>query len=249
MIRAIHFQNFKALREATLPLGPFTLIVGPNGSGKSTAMQALRFASDPDSYKFDEIVAAGWERDSEPVVEVEIEWLEGGKQTTIVSGKALKRTFGPAPRDDGFFGENLIRKLAGFRVFCFNADALAKPVQTQRRAELGPDGSNLAAVLSTLQAREPERFDALNRELQQWLPEFDRVVFDFPSAGNTEFLLRTSVGHHKYSANDLSKGTLFALAYLTLAYLPEPPVIVCFEEPDQGIHPRLLMDIRDAMYR
>ncbi|MGH9929962.1 MAG: AAA family ATPase [Pyrinomonadaceae bacterium] len=47
MIKSIHFQNFKALRDATLPLGPFTLIVGPNGSGKSTAMQALRFAAGP----------------------------------------------------------------------------------------------------------------------------------------------------------------------------------------------------------
>src|SRR5258708_6001921 len=41
MIKAIEFQNYKALRNTTLPLGRFTLIVGPNGSGKSTAIQAL----------------------------------------------------------------------------------------------------------------------------------------------------------------------------------------------------------------
>jgi predicted ATPase len=50
-------------------------------------------------------------------------------------------------------------------------------------------------------------------------------------------------------ATDLSQGVLFALAFLALAYLPEPPSIVCFEEPDRGIHPRLLVDIKDAMYR
>src|SRR6266511_5319098 len=114
MIRAIHFQNFKALREATLPLGPFTLIVGPNGSGKSTAMQGLRFVSEPDAYKFDEIATAGWERKSDPVVEVEIEWLENSRKTIIVSGQELKRTFGPALRNDGFITDALIKEFAGF---------------------------------------------------------------------------------------------------------------------------------------
>src|SRR5881396_1244075 len=96
MIEKITFVNFKALRDATLPLGPFTLIVGPNGSGKSTAMQALRFASDPHDYAFSDIVSAGWERYSEPSVEVSIVWAARGKETTIVSGRTPKRVFGPA---------------------------------------------------------------------------------------------------------------------------------------------------------
>jgi predicted ATPase len=39
------------------------------------------------------------------------------------------------------------------------------------------------------------------------------------------------------------------LAYLTLAYLPNPPKIVAFEEPEHGVHPRLLENIQEAMYR
>ncbi len=45
MIESVHFQNFKALRDTTLPLGRFTLIVGANGSGKSTAMRAIQMMS------------------------------------------------------------------------------------------------------------------------------------------------------------------------------------------------------------
>ena len=41
MIKAIHFKNYKALRETTLPLGRLTLLIGPNGSGKSTALGAM----------------------------------------------------------------------------------------------------------------------------------------------------------------------------------------------------------------
>ena len=62
-------------------------------------------------------------------------------------------------------------------------------------------------------------------------------------------MLRSTFGKHKIKAKDLSDGTRIALAYLTLAYLPNPPKIVAFEEPERGIHPRLLRRIQDAMYR
>jgi predicted ATPase len=50
-------------------------------------------------------------------------------------------------------------------------------------------------------------------------------------------------------ASDLSEGTLLAVALLTLAHLAEPPTILTIEEPDRGIHPRLLRDVQDALYR
>ncbi|PYT10092.1 MAG: ATPase, partial [Acidobacteria bacterium] len=56
-------------------------------------------------------------------------------------------------------------------------------------------------------------------------------------------------GHFQIPATELSQGTLLALAILTLTYIPNPPSIVCLEEPDRGIHPRLLRDVRDALYR
>lgn len=42
---------------------------------------------------------------------------------------------------------------------------------------------------------------------------------------------------------------MIAIALLTIAYLPYPPSIICLEEPDHGLHPRLLRDVRDALYR
>jgi len=244
MIKSIHFENFRALRDATLPLGPFTLIVGSNGSGKSTAMQGLQFFPHPGSYTFEQVATAGLT--SEPV-RVSIVWTSLSGEVTSVSERDRYRIVPPinnqAPTDE------LVFALNRFGLFSFDAKAIAAPVETHPMPQLGSDGSNLAAVLDALRDSHPERFEELNAEFHRWLPEFDRILFETPAVGKKSFLVRTSAGHHRLAATDLSQGVLFALAFLALAYLPEPPSIVCFEEPDRGIHPRLLVDIRDAMYR
>ncbi len=85
-----------------------------------------------------------------------------------------------------------------------------------------------------------KNLNSLNTELKEWFPEFDKILFETPNKGERAFLLRTSIGGYKIKAADLSDGTRLSLAYLTLAYLPNLPKIVAFEEPEKGIHPRLL---------
>ncbi len=256
MIKSIHFQNFKALRDATLPLGPFTLIVGPNGSGKSTAMQAFSFVQRKGNYEYSKIVTAGLSEPSD--IEVQITDDVTGSPTTAVLHHPDSQDEDPQPPEDeglDFDVEELRNRslletaLASFKVYSFDAKRIAQSVQIDTKPELSQDGFGLANVLDDLSDQEPERWEALNIELSRWLPEFDHITFERPSNSTKIFQLRTALGHHKYGAYDLSQGTLFAVALLTLAYLKEPPAIVCFEEPDHGIHPRLLQNIRDAMYR
>jgi predicted ATPase len=261
MIQSIHFKNFKALRDATLPLGPFTLIVGPNGSGKSTAMQAFSFVQHPSHYNYGKIVTAGLPqpRDVEIQLTHDLNDYLTGSPTSAVLHHPDWQDEDPQPPDDDEprwhdeEGVNhpspLERALNSFRMYSFDAKRIAQSVQIDTKPELSQDGFGLANVLDDLSDQDPERWKALNAELNRWLPEFDHITFERPSNSTKIFQLRTAVGHHKYSAHDLSQGTLFAVALLTLAHLREPPAIVCFEEPDHGIHPRLLMDIRDAMYR
>jgi predicted ATPase len=138
---------------------------------------------------------------------------------------------------------------ASARVYTFDADAIARPVQLQRTFLLQPNGLGLAAVLTNLQDQHPERFEELNVELRRWMPEFNRILFDTPQTGERAFMLRTTHGHHAIAAAKLSHGVLFALAMLTLAHLPNPPRLIGLEEPDRGIHPRLLRDVQDAIIR
>jgi predicted ATPase len=141
------------------------------------------------------------------------------------------------------------KMLSEFRTIALDGHAIATPVKLEPRMQIGPQGENLAGVLDRLRDESPEVFRALNDEIRRCLPEFDQILFETPASGKRAFLLRLRQGGDKIPAENLSQGTLFLIAILTVAYGQEPPSIVCLEDPDRGIHPRLLPEIRDALYR
>ena len=280
MIKSIHFKNFKVLRDATLPLSRFTLIVGANGSGKSTAMQALsKFVSPSyaDSY---EIITADQKHADTATVSITIDWALD-ERASESSRKKIQDTIiaptlpsdlsvrlmtewkhengkinldGPKLRNAGVVLEptrerEILTKIASFRIFSFDAQAIAEPAPIRQKVEMSPNGSKLAGVLDYLHGSEPEIWEMLNEELSRWFPEFDRVLLRPTGDGEKGFSLRTRVGRHEIQAANLSHGTLLALAFLTLAYFPNPPAILCIEEPERGVHPRLFREIRDCMHR
>ena len=250
MIEWIEFKNFKALRDAKLPLSRFTLIVGANGSGKSTALSALSALGNQLNATADQLRSAGVPT-NEPV-EVSAKYSTTKEEFLIrVSWRGNSR-LGPSfheIHDDVAKASGIVGALDGVSVFSLDADAIARPVQLQPLMELQRNGAQLAGVLDRLRDQSPERFEALNQELTRWIPEFDRILFETPHQGHRSIALRTREGKHTIEASHLSQGTLIALALLTIAYLPEPPSIVCLEDPDHGLHPRLLRDVRDALYR
>lgn len=258
MLESVRFENFRVLRDATLPLQRLTLIVGPNGSGKSTAIQALQTWRSKRGLDVDRAASAHVARDAQLVVSVTLQWIGWGwrpatrlQWTRRGFNQNHIRPDNKQMRDDKWEAvhDSLSQNLKRLRVFSLDADAISAPVQLDATIELERTGARLAGVLDRLRDTEPERFEALNAEVSRWLPEFDRILFDTPGKGMRSFLLRTREGQHAITATDLSQGTVLSLTILTLAYLPDPPPIVCFEEPDRGIHPRLLRDVRDALYR
>lgn len=258
MIESVHFKNFKVLRDATLPLQRLTLIVGPNGSGKSTAIQGLLAIANrylPVSRELwpvgapetpggeTQVTAQLGERDGFAVVRWRASragtarWAEPTRRTNLQADLLATRT------------RDALRRLESTRAYFFQSKPMAAPAELEPEVELAEDGRNLAVVLDRIRDEAPERFEALNAELGRWLPEFDRVLFETPSPGHRSFALRTRAEQRPVQARNLSDGTLLALAMLCLAYTPDPPPVVCFEEPDHGLHPRLMRDVRDALHR
>jgi predicted ATPase len=263
-VKAIHFTNFRVLRKATLPLDRFALLVGPNGSGKTTAMLALQILAQASlarlnttrlSVSFDRFASVFARNDRTSTVEVSVEWSDAPwlmKWTLSREGEPIfqpvDETGQPLKREPTDLSTHL-KMLAAFQMFSLDSHSIAAPVGLQPRMQLGPRGENLAGVLHHLRDEAPEVFDALNSEVQRCLSDFDQILFETPSSGTQALVLRSRKSGHKIAAQDLSQGTLFLIAILAVAYGQEPSSIVCFEEPDRGIHPRFLPEIRDALYR
>lgn len=249
MIEAIRFQNFKCLRDTTLPLSACTVIVGPNGSGKTTVLQALEGFATSRGFSFQDLVTANLRNDPKvDTVQVWLEWGEPfarvehcmrGHRSGAVSGKS----------GEGAQPEQLHALIRRTGIYSLDATAIAAPVALHHNMELASNGAGLAGVLDGLRDQEPERFETLNDELGQWLPEFDRLLFDLDGTGRRLFLLRTRDGGYSIPASALSQGTLLALAMLTMIYVPKPPFLIGLEEPDRGIHPYLLRRVQEVLYR
>jgi predicted ATPase len=246
-IAAITFENLKVFRKALLPLRSTTLIVGPNGSGKTTALQAIKYLAAgvrPNVHQMPPIKSLlSLGASIEQGISLDIRWDDG-----TMSGVVWKR-----PQNNPTFAAtgNVARlgSIANARVYVFERDRIAAAAQLTPTPQLEESGQGLPAVLTSLQDQYPERFEALNKDLGTWLPEFDRLLLDTPANANRGFLLRTRRGGHRIHAQDLSQGTLYALALLSIAHLPHPPSIIALEDPDRGMHPRLLRDVLDATER
>ncbi len=258
MIESIEFTNFKALRNAKLPLSPFTLLLGPNGSGKTTVLQALQgirgIVQSKLTLAFNSILSVTSESRDAPV-EVAIQMKDDAQVVNARFVWTLKSGHG-SEKYEGEGGNPLQQSCINhvkqwlMRVECYSLDpsAIAQSVPVNS-GSLQPNGAGLAAVLDDLKDNYPEKWETFLDEMREWLPEYDHLLFEKPQQGHKSIVLRTKKAGHKIAAKNLSQGTLVALALLTLAYLPEPPSLIGLEEIDRGLHPRLLRHLQDALYR
>jgi predicted ATPase len=253
MIESIEFKNFKALRDTTLPLSPCTIIVGPNGSGKSTVLQALEAVqTQTRTIRFPQVAnfRIRDRDDDSSTASVKLRYRKGDYECQWTPSEFDGQGRFTVRADlDQLVGNKLQGKVHRIRVFSLDANRIATPSPVQGIIELASDGAGLATVLDGMRDDAPEQFKAIERQIGEWLPEFDRILFDRPQTGFKSVALRTRQGGHKVPATDLSQGTLIALALLTLAYHPTPPSLIALEEPDRGIHPHLLRHVKDTLYR
>ncbi|HLP08395.1 MAG TPA: AAA family ATPase [Opitutaceae bacterium] len=252
MIASIDFTNFKVLRAARIELGSFNLIIGPNGSGKTSALLALQrlrqFAGRP--VVFGAASASGLAagtgllrfRFMPPFhdLEARLECAPDG------SGRAL-RVDGPGELPVRW--AQLVARLTSLRVISLDQAALARPSPAGAPIMLGDDGTNLPAALHRLEREEPEAFARVQAEFRRILPEYRSIGVAVASDGTRRLAAEIEGESRQLGAEDLSQGTLVLLGLLVLTQARPLPAILCLEEIDRGIHPRLLREIRDLLYR
>ena len=107
--------------------------------------------------------------------------------------------------------------------------------------DIGSMGEDLAAFLNTLQARNKRQFESIEKSLHTMIPSITGINVSVNELGEVELDIRE--GEKRISARVLSEGTLRILGLLALVGAEEPPALIGFEEPENGIHPRRIRRI------
>ena len=94
-IEKVWAKNFRSIADATLDLGPMTLLVGPNASGKSNVLDVLRFLKD--ALRFDLEAAVSMRRGFDAI----LRRTEGPRPETMEIG--ITATTDGTPRRPGPF--------------------------------------------------------------------------------------------------------------------------------------------------
>ena len=101
---------------------------------------------------------------------------------------------------------------------------------------LAEDGRNLGLVLNLLRTKpgvKKKLLEAL-RELNEAIDDFDTLI----QGGTVQLFMQE--GNISIPATRLSDGTLRYLCLLAIVCHPNPPPLVCIEEPELGLHPDIL---------
>lgn len=119
----------------------------------------------------------------------------------------------------------------------------ATPVKEVRH--VGLMGEDLAAFLNTLRAHQPRQFAAVEKALRTLMPDVDGIEIDISDLGEVE--LRLKENGVAIPARVLSEGTLRLLGLLALTGTDNPPSLVGFEEPENGVHPRRIRLVAELL--
>ncbi|MGK5094181.1 AAA family ATPase [Deltaproteobacteria bacterium TL4] len=121
-----------------------------------------------------------------------------------------------------------------------------RPEQEAGYAEhLSREGENLSLVIQYLYQYHPDTFKAIIDRLQHRIPGLSNVDSKTTEEGRVLLKFHDGAFEDPFLARYVSDGTIKMLAYLTLLYDPVPHPLLCVEEPENQLYPKLLWELAE----
>ena len=129
-------------------------------------------------------------------------------------------------------------EMKSWKFLQLNPDDLRQPTSKNSGEDtISISGKNLAGTLFRIKQSDKYSLKEISRKVNSFLPNFISVdVID--DNENKQYLIKLKDSDNKeFSSRVLSEGTLRILALCILEYDENHTGLLCFEEPENGIHP------------
>ena len=238
MLNSIRLENYRSFIDATVALSPFTLVVGANNAGKTNFLRAFVdselslqriLARKPPEGPYGLLPLI--RHLNSPHREPNIVFQYDGNQSERVTATTQHRG-----------GRGSIE------LFRLNPDVIAQSEQVVSHAYVRADGSGTTQVLESLKNGDQEQlFNAAEKALKDYVPEIRKLSFVSNQPGVKEIQIREHGINPTIVATQLSEGTRLIIGLLAIIYQPLKPPVICLEDVDRAMHPRLLEQVVKLM--
>lgn len=246
MLTKLEIKNYKSICNASIELSPFTLLIGANGTGKTNLISLLRdlsktkpqgSAKSGNSYvsnyqcKFQKHFSC-LSQDKHVIVE------NSKSKKCLITEKSVLTENPSFPSS-----HSLLPELVDVRVFDIDPFQSGKDESLVSNPTVHENGAGVVQVLDALKTGDREDlFNTIEQKLGEYIPEIEKLSF-IPGQATKKLQVRERHLPNPIPVEILSEGTRLVLTILTILYQEDPPSIVCIEEIDRGLHPRLFQKI------
>jgi len=128
-------------------------------------------------------------------------------------------------------------EIRNWRFLQLNPEELRKPSSYLAKDTITSTGGNLAAALHRIKTQDEYVIKDISRKLNSVLPGItDLDVFD-DKLGNQFIIKVKTLDGREFTSRVLSEGTLRLLTLCVFEYDESFKGVLCFEEPENGVHP------------
>jgi predicted ATPase len=135
--------------------------------------------------------------------------------------------------------------LENWYVSNFQIQAAQSITDTGLSEHLSTNGNNLAQVTKYIYENYPSHFEKILKKMQQRVPGVANVEATETIDGRIVLQIQDGTFKDPFISRYVSDGTIKMFAYLILLNDPEPFPLLCVEEPENFLHPELLIELAE----
>lgn len=139
----------------------------------------------------------------------------------------------------------LRRFITGWYLSYLTTDSARGVPEAGLQEHLSATGDNLSNVIQYLKEQHPDTLAHILNILVERVPRLEKVETELLADGRLLLRLKDVAFTEPILAKFASDGTLKMLAYLILLNDPQPPLFMGIEEPENHLHPRLLIELAE----